>query len=137
MHSIETVRSLLLGSQHSIEQALEMLDRLPGESTPSQSDLDFCQLLPGKVVRTVLVDLIGVELRAFAKDRPSYKVSEFRRHCEPLLAGHLRQGDVMTDSDGRPMWHGRFDYAHKQVAVDILGFTTAGDGTYCTRKELV
>lgn len=103
-------------------------DVAAGRATISELD----ERPSGKISRSKLLCVINEFLPGYAQDRETYRVSEFRRHCEPHLNGFLGKEDFEKDCDNRPKWHGRFDYAHKDVAIH-LGFSVASNGSYRTK----
>jgi hypothetical protein len=55
----------------------------------------------------------------------TYRVNEFRQHCEPFLP--IGTADLEKDCNGTPRWFDRFNYAHSETAKR-RGFIPDGVG---------
>lgn len=107
----------------------QAIDKAAAKTLFVQPVLALSKLPPGKMKRATLISIIALTYEDFIKTRGQYDVRELREHCNPLLTRHFCSEDLELDSDRVPRWHGRFAYAHKQIATDN-GYLHARDGIY-------
>jgi len=88
-----------------------------------------CNLPPGKMDRAILIDVISCQINAYTESRAQYSVTDFRKHCEPLLARYFRQEDLNPSDNGAPKWIDRFGYAHCKIAA-MRGYIHQANGVY-------
>lgn len=120
-------------AQQLIDQANAVfmrLDQLQDQLTrATQSELQLSQPKKGNISRAKLLLVINNKIGQFVKPSSTYRVRDLRKYCEPFLLPFLTSADCALDSDNRPFWHGRFDYAHKDVARE-LGYQVTSNGVW-------
>jgi hypothetical protein len=114
--------------EHHLLQVHAAVDQLR-DAMPQEKPVPAIRLSSVKIARDALMDAICTQLSTepFSTPGATYSIKQFRDHCRPLLS--LSTADMQKDKDGKPLWAGRFDYAHAGVARN-RGYTDDRRGNW-------
>jgi len=101
----------------------------PSAESPPAFHSVVHNLPPGKMDRAILIYVISCQIDAYTESRNQYSVTDFRKHCEPLLAKYFCQEDLSPSNNGAPKWIERFSYAHCKIA-ERRGYIHQANGVY-------